>query len=140
MINEVTFNLEHEQKSGPTDQQEFIGTDTANTLPAFNFRKTSLSRPAREQLARIYKSVLAGGGAASNRSGLRNRMLKNIFDSDIGVYIPVSQNTHPPITRLFISDLSALPDIEPKQQKNIFSRTSFWRQLHINRITGSLIA
>ena len=124
MIDEIAFNFEHELKLEPIDQQEFIGTDqiqlTTNTLPEFNFRKTSLSRPAREQLARIYKSVLAGGRAASNRSGLRNRMLKNIFDSDIGVYIPVSQNTHPPITRLFISDPSALPDIEPKQHKNIF--------------------
>ena len=128
MIDEIAFNFEHEQKSGPIDQQQFIGTDQiqyANTLPEFNFRKTSLSRPAREQLARIYKSVLAGGRAASNRSGLRNRMLKNIFDSDIGVYIPVSQNTHPPITRLFISDLSALPDIEPKQHKIFFLNTSF---------------
>ena len=90
MIDEIAFNLEHEPTLEPIDQQQFIGTDQiqyANTLPEFNFRNTSLSRPAREQLARIYKSVLAGGGAASNRSGLRNRMLKNIFDSDIGVYI-----------------------------------------------------
>ena len=138
MIDEIAFNLEHEINLEPIDQQEFIGTDqiqyTANTLPDFNFRKTSLSRPAREQLARIYKSVLAGGGAASKRSGLRNLILNNIFNFDIGAYIPVSQNTHPPITRLFISDLSALPDIEPKQHKNIFLKTSFWRQLHINRL------
>ena len=126
MINEVTFNLEHEQKSGPTDQQEFIGTDTANTLPAFNFRKTSLSRPAREQLAKIYKSVLAGGeAAASKRSGLRNLILTNIFNPVSGIYIPVSQNTHPPITRLFISDLSALPEIEPKQHKIFFLKRHF---------------
>ena len=64
----------------------------------------------------------------------------NFPSNGAGVYIPVSQNTHPPITRLFISDLSALPDIEPKQHKNIFLKTSFWRQLHINRIAGSLIA
>ena len=89
MIDEIAFNFEHELKLEPIDQQQFIGTDqiqhTANTLPEFNFRKTSLSRPAREQLAEIYKSVLAGGEAASKRSGLRNLILTNIFNPVIGV-------------------------------------------------------
>ena len=40
MIDEIAFNLEHELKLEPIDQQEFIGTDQiqyANTLPEFNF-------------------------------------------------------------------------------------------------------
>ena len=124
MTDEIAFNLEHEPKLEPIDQQQFIASNqiqpTTNTLPAFNFRKTSLSHPAREQLAKIYESVRAGGEAASKRSVLRNLILNNIFNFDIGAYIPVSQNTHPPITRLFISDPSVLPDILPKQHKNIF--------------------
>ena len=98
MIDEIAFDLEHELKLEPIDQQQFIGTDqiqhTANTLPAFDFRKTPLSRPAQEQLAKIYKSVRAGGEAASKRSGLRNLILKNIFDPVRGTYIPVSPNVY----------------------------------------------
>ena len=83
MIDEIAFNLEHEPKLEPIDQPEFIETDqiqqTANTLPEFDFRKTPLSLPAKEQLANIYESVLTGGDAASTRSGLRNRILQNIL-------------------------------------------------------------
>jgi len=65
MIDELAFDLEHEQKSGPIDQQQSIATNqiqhTANTLPAFDFRETPLLRPAQEQLAKIYESVRAGG-------------------------------------------------------------------------------
>ena len=57
-----------------------------------------------------------------------------------GVYIPVSQNTHPPITRLFISDLSVLPDILPKQHKNIFFENAILAKIAIKQTAGSLIA
>ena len=84
MIDELAFDLEHEQKSGPIDQQQSIATSqiqpTTNTLPAFDFRKTQLSRSAREQLAKIYESVQAGSKADPKRSDLRNLILKTIFD------------------------------------------------------------
>ena len=54
---------------------------------------TPLSRPAREQLAKIHELVLAGGKAEAKRSGLRNLILNNIFNPVRGIYIPVSQNT-----------------------------------------------
>ncbi len=98
MIDEIALNLEHEVKLEPIDQPEFIATNqiqpTTNTLPEFNFRNTPLSHPAQEQLAGIYKAVLAGGEAASKRSGLRNRILQNIFNPATGTYIPVSPNVY----------------------------------------------
>jgi hypothetical protein len=89
----MTGAIFHYDHTGRLDLR-YCNNSPINNLPEFNFRAVSLSRASREQLAKIYESVLHGGTAASERIGLKNLLIKNFFDSVRGIYVPISPHVY----------------------------------------------
>jgi hypothetical protein len=87
------------------------------SFPKIDFNKTLLSSGARRQLAEIVRAVSRPDGAG--RSGLRNLILRNVFDLNRGTYVPLAQDFYlrgklPDVSRTLVglirsSDLVPFP-------------------------------
>ena len=60
------------------------------SFPDIDFNKASLSRSARRQLAEIVRTISRPYGAG--RIGLRNLILRNVFDLNRGTYVPLARD------------------------------------------------
>jgi hypothetical protein len=61
-----------------------------SSFPELVFNKTSLSKSARRQLAEVVRTVSRPDGAG--RTGLRNLILRKVFDWNRGLYIPLAHD------------------------------------------------
>jgi hypothetical protein len=80
-----------------------------------DFNKTPLSGSARRQLAEIVRTISRPDGAG--RAGLRNLILRNVFDLNWGTYVPLAQDFYlkaklPDVSRTLVGSSSS-PDLEP---------------------------
>jgi hypothetical protein len=80
-----------------------------------DFNKTPLSRSARRQLAEIVRTVSRPDGAG--RAGLRNLILRNVFDLSRGTYVPLAQDFYlkaklPDVSRTLVGLTGSL-DLTP---------------------------
>jgi len=86
-----------------------------SSFPESDFNKTPLSRSARRQLAEIVRTISRPDGAG--RAGLRNLILRNVFDLNRGTYVPLAQNFYlkgklPDVSRTLVG-LSRSSDLVP---------------------------
>jgi hypothetical protein len=86
-----------------------------SSFPEIDFNKTLLSSGARRQLAEIVRTISRPDGAG--RAGLRNLILRNVFDLNRGTYVPLVQDFYlkgklPDVSRTLVGSSSS-PDLEP---------------------------
>jgi hypothetical protein len=86
-----------------------------SSFPDIDFNKASLSRSARRQLAEIVRTISRPHGAG--RAGLRNLILRNVFDLSRGTYVPLGQDFYlkgklPDVSRTLVGSSSS-PDLVP---------------------------
>jgi hypothetical protein len=61
-----------------------------SSVPEIDFNKTLLSSGARRQLAEIVRTISRPDGAG--RTGLKNVILRNVFDLNRGTYVPLARD------------------------------------------------
>jgi hypothetical protein len=86
-----------------------------SSFPKIDFNKTILSSGARRQLAEIVRTISRPDGAG--RTGLRNLILRNVFDLNRGTYVPLAQDFYlkgklPDVSRTLVGSGSS-PDLVP---------------------------
>jgi hypothetical protein len=87
----------------------------AASFPKIDFNKARLSGGARRQLTEIVRAISQPDGAG--RSGLRNLILRNVFDLSRGTYVPLAQDFYltgklPDVSRTLVGSGSS-PDLVP---------------------------
>jgi hypothetical protein len=87
----------------------------AASFPKIDFNKARLSGGARRQLTEIVSAISQPDGAG--RSGLRNLILRNVFDLSRGTYVPLAQDFYlkgkfPDVSRTLVGSGSS-PDLVP---------------------------
>jgi hypothetical protein len=85
------------------------------SFPKIDFNKARLSSGARRQLTEIVRTISRPDGAG--RTGLRNLILRNVFDLNRGTYVPLAQDFYlkgklPDVSRTLVGS-SSLPDLVP---------------------------
>jgi hypothetical protein len=86
-----------------------------SSFSEIDFNKTLLSSSARRQLTEIVRTISRPDGAG--RTGLRNLILRNVFDLNRGTYVPLAQDFYlkgklPDVSRTLVG-LSRSPVLVP---------------------------
>ena len=86
-----------------------------SSFPEIDFNKTLLSSGARRQLTEIFKTISRPDGVG--RTGLRNLILRNVFDLNRGTYVPLAEDFYlkgklPDVSRTLVG-LRPSPDLVP---------------------------
>jgi hypothetical protein len=85
------------------------------SFPKIDFNKTILSSGTRRQLTEVVRTISRPDGAG--RTGLRNLILRNVFDLSRGTYVPLAQDFYlkgklPGVSRTLVG-LSRSPVLVP---------------------------
>ena len=86
-----------------------------SSFPEIDFNKTILSSGARRQLTEIVRTIWRPDGAG--RAGLRNLILRNVFDLNRGTYVPLARDFYlkgklPDVSRTLVR-VRPSPDLVP---------------------------